>query len=172
MQIEIRKMEEADWPQVAVIYQEGIDTGNSTFASRPPASWQDWCHSKVDNFSFVAADGDAVLGWVALSPTSTKDFYRGVMEVSLYVSNAANGRGVGQALLQHIITYSEAYNIWTLISLVFPENQASMHLHEKYGFKLLGLRERLGFMTFGPYKDRWRDVAFFERRSAVAGKQP
>jgi phosphinothricin acetyltransferase len=170
MEFVIRFMTEADWPQVKEIYQQGIDGGNSTFAKDPPQTWQAWCASKAEEFSFVAADGESLLGWVTLSPTSKRDFYRGVMEVSLYIAESAKGKGVGQALLQHLIQYSEANNVWSLTALIFPENEASMHLHQKLGFKVQCIRERLGFMTFGPYAGRWRDVAFLERRSSVAGK--
>lgn len=170
MEFIIRTMEESDWPQVKEIYRQGIETGNSTFAKDPPQTWQDWCHSKAAEFSFVAASGDALLGWVTLSATSSRDYYRGVMEVSLYIADAAHGQGVGQALLQHIISYSETHNVWSLTALIFPENAASMHLHQKFGFKLQCIRERLGYMTFGPYREQWRDVAFLERRSSLAGK--
>jgi phosphinothricin acetyltransferase len=170
MEFVIRFMIEADWPQVKEIYQQGIDGGNSTFAKDPPQTWQAWCASKAEEFSFVAADGESLLGWVTLSPTSKRDFYRGVMEVSLYIAESAKGKGVGQALLQHLIQYSEANNVWSLTALIFPENEVSMHLHQKLGFKVQCVRERLGFMTFGPYAGQWRDVAFLERRSSVAGK--
>jgi phosphinothricin acetyltransferase len=163
-------MTEADWPQVKEIFQQGIDTGNATFAQDPPRTWKDWSHSKDPAFSFVAAAEDQLFGWVALSPTSSKAYYRGVMEVSLYVASLAQGQGVGQALLQHIITYSEAHDVWALNALIFPENTASLHMHQKFGFKLMCVRERLGLMTFGPYQGKWRDVAFLERRSLVAGK--
>ncbi len=170
MQFVIRPMIEADWPRVKEIFQQGIDTGNATFAKEPPQTWPEFCHSKDPQFSFVATAEEALLGWVALSPTSSKEYYRGVMEVSLYVAASAHGKGVGQELLQYIITWSEAHNIWSLTALIFPENTVSLHMHQKFGFKLQCVRERLGLMSFGPYQGKWRDVTFLERRSQNAGK--
>jgi len=169
MNIAIRPMTENDWPIVAQIYQQGIDTGNATFATCTPGSWQEWCQGKINECSLVAEDGDSILGWAALSPISNRCVYRGVAEVSLYVAASARGRGVGQALMSELIKSSESHDIWTLQAGIFPENTGSMQLHLKNGFKLLGIRERLGLMTFGPFEGKWRDVAFLERRSQVVG---
>lgn len=169
MQITIHPMTPADWPTVAQIYQQGIDTGNATFATCPPESWQEWSKGKINECSLVAKEGDAILGWAALSPISNRCVYRGVAEVSLYIAASARGQGVGQALMVALIECSEAHGIWTLQAGIFPENTGSRQLHLNNGFRILGIREGLGLMTFGPYQGQWRDVAFLERRSKIAG---
>jgi phosphinothricin acetyltransferase len=169
MMVEIVDMTEADWPAVQAIYQAGIDSGNATFAAAPPAAWEEWRAGKINVCSLVARDGRTALGWAALSPVSSRYVYRGVAEVSIYIAAEARGQGVGSRLLEALILRSEANDIWTLQAGIFPENQASLRLHQAHGFRLLGVREKLGLMTFGPYQNRWRDVAFLERRSRVAG---
>jgi L-amino acid N-acyltransferase YncA len=169
MQITIHPMIETDWPVVAQIYQQGIDTGNATFATCPPGSWQEWCQGKINECSLVAKDGDSIQGWAALSPVSNRYVYKGVAEVSLYVAASERGKGVGQALMIALIATSEANGFWTLQTGIFPENSGSLRLHLNNGFILLGFRERLGLMTFGPFEGKWRDVAFLERRSKTVG---
>jgi L-amino acid N-acyltransferase YncA len=167
--IDISVMSEANWTDVAVIYQEGIDTGDATFAPTPPASWQDWCAGKFNQCSIVARREGKILGWAALSPVSSRQIYAGVAEVSVYVSQKARQRGVGSRLLQDLIEKSEANGIWTLQAGIFPENQASLSLHFKHGFRVVGRREKLGKMDFGPHQGEWRDVLLLERRSKVVG---
>lgn len=167
----ISPMTSADWPEVAAIYQQGIDTGNATFAPAPPAAWEDWNKSKLNKYSRVArstANGD-MLGWVAISPTSARKVYAGVVEVSIYIANAARGQGVGSRLMDELIRITEADNIWTLTAGIYPENEASLRLHYAHGFRLVGRREKVGYMEFGPFKGQWRDVLLLERRSKVAG---
>lgn len=162
-------MGEAHWPAVAAIYREGIATGHATFAASPPASWAEWQAGKVAACSLVALDGESVVGWAALSPTSARAVYAGVAEVSVYVAQRARGRGVGALLMPALIAASEAHGIWTLQGSIFPENEASLRLHAAHGFRRVGLRERVGRMEHGPLAGRWRDTVLVERRSAVAG---
>lgn len=154
-----------DWADIDRIYREGIATGNATFESQPP-SWEAFDASKLVTGRLVATDDTGtVLGWVAASPVSTRDTYRGVVEHSVYVAAAAMGRGIGRLLLEAFIEAAEADDIWTIQSSVFPENAASLALHERAGFRVVGRRERIAFMTYGPWADQWRDTIFLERRS-------
>jgi L-amino acid N-acyltransferase YncA len=170
MAISIAAMTAADWPDVSRIYQEGIDTGNATFAAAPPVSWEAWCEGKINSCSLVARNEGEVVGWAALSPYSSRAVYAGVTEVSVYIRSTARGRGVGSLLLQGLIQSSEANGIWTLQAGIFPENQASLQLHFKHGFRVVGIREKLGRMEFGEFAGKWRDVLLLERRSNVVGK--
>ena len=162
-------MRAKDYPTVASIYQEGIDTGNATFNPAPPASWAEWRRGKINECSLVARQGDLILGWAAVSPTSRRKVYAGVVEVSIYVGSQARGQGTGSRLLQALIESTEGHGIWTLQAGIFPENTASLELHRKHGFRVVGVREKLGWMEFGPYKGEWRDVLLLERRSQVTG---
>ncbi|MFZ6990682.1 GNAT family N-acetyltransferase [Curtobacterium sp. RRHDQ66] len=165
--VTVRPMTAADWPSVEAIYREGIATGNATFEAEPP-TWEAFDAGKLTEHRFVAADGDEVLGWVAVSPTSTRPVYRGVVEHSVYVAAAARGRGVGHLLLDALVASTEAAGIWTIQSGIFPENTASRALHAQHGFRELGTRERIGLMTFGPWAGQWRDNVLVERRSTHA----
>ena len=169
MKLRIVPMVEAHWPAVLAIYEQGIQTSQATFESTPPASWADWCVTKLNPCSLVAFVDGEIAGWAALSPFSSRGVYRGVAEVSLYVAAAKRGRGIGGALLQALIERSETQGIWTLQAKIFPENQASIHLHTKHGFRRVGIRERLAQMEYGPYRGQWRDVVLLERRSKVVG---
>jgi L-amino acid N-acyltransferase YncA len=161
--MEIKPLTVEHWPSVKSIYQAGIATGNATFETAAP-TWEQWdaTHSKADRL--VAIEEGAVLGWAALTPVSGRCVYSGVGEVSVYVSPAAQGKGVGKALLQALITASEQHDYWTLQAGIFPENKASVRLHEKAGFKTVGIRERIGKMN-----NVWRDVVLLERRSHKTG---
>ena len=167
VQIEIRDLRPLDWPEVAAIYQDGIESGNATFEVAPPA-WEDWndAHSEI---RLVAELDGRTAGWAALSPTSSRCCYRGVVENSVYVAAWAQGHGVGRALLEELIARSEAAGIWTLVAGIFPENKASVRLHLGCGFRLVGVRERLGQMGGGELNGVWRDVLLLERRSEVVG---
>jgi phosphinothricin acetyltransferase len=160
--------------EVLAIYQAGLDTGNASFEVRAP-SWARWDAGHLPAHRFVALDEVAldldevdldepgrVLGWVAVSPVSTRTVYAGVVELSVYVHQDARGRGVGAALLTELISSTEAAGIWTVQTGIFPENAASITLHEHAGFRVVGTRERVG-----RHHGRWRDVVFLERRSAI-----
>ncbi len=162
-------MTERHWPDVRAIYQAGIDTGHATFATAPPANWDAWQEVHFTNLSIVAVKGMVVLAWAALSPVSRRAVYAGVAEVSIYVASDAMGQGIGRQLLSTLIERSEAENIWTLQSGVFPENGASLALHRGTGFEPVGLRRRIGKMASGPFAGRWRDVLLLERRSSKVG---
>ena len=157
------------WTSVNTIYQAGIDTGHATFESSAPATWDTWRQHRFDDSNLVALDGDVVLGWASLAPTSDRCVYAGVAEVSVYVAPQAQGRGVGRQLLAALIERSEARNIWTLQAGIFPEHLASLALHKALGFETVGVRRRLGKMRHGPLAGRWRDVLSLERRSARVG---
>jgi L-amino acid N-acyltransferase YncA len=163
--LEIEPMRADDWPAVRAIYLEGIATGNATFEQTAP-DWEKWDAGHLPGARIVARrDDGALLGWAALSGVSSRCVYAGVAEVSIYVAEHARGRGVGRQLMARLIADSEAAGIWTLQAGIFPENAASIALHQQAGFRIVGRRERLGQMN-----SRWRDVVLMERRSAVTGK--
>jgi len=152
-------MTEQDWPAVKAIYEDGIATGVATFETEAP-SWEDWDEGHLDAHRLVADDNGEVLGWAALAPTSKRRVYAGVVEESVYVAERARGRGLGRALLDELVDGAERDGIWTLQAGVFPENTASVALHRRCGFRVVGVRERIGRLG-----DAWRDVVLMERRS-------
>jgi len=159
----IENLKPAHWPEIRRIYLEGIATGQATLQTTAP-SWDEWDKAHLADLRYVAIIKNEVAGWVALSPVSSRCVYAGVAEVSIYISGTFRGMGIGSQLLKHVISESEKSNIWTLQSGVFPENTASMRLHENEGFRLIGYREKVGKML-----DKWRDVNLLERRSKIAG---
>ena len=159
----VRPMLPADWPTVARIYREGIDTGNATFETDVP-DWPAWDAAHLESCRLVVEAGDEVVAWAALSPVSRRHVYRGVAEHSVYVSPQVRGKGVGRELLSALITDSEDAGIWTLQTAIFPENEASIALHTAVGFRIVGTRERVG-----SHHGRWRDVVLMERRSRRVG---
>ena len=156
--VRLREMTEADWPEVAAIWAEGIATGNATFETEPP-SWAAFDATRKIEGRFVAEDGGAVVGWAALSPVSSRPCYAGVAENSVYVASAARGRGVGTALMDALTAAAAAAGIWTIQTSVFPENAASIALHERAGFRIVGRRERIAELG-----GVWRDTLFLELR--------
>lgn len=157
--IRIRQMRDADWPQVVAAYQDGIATGEATFETDAP-TFAHWSASHPVEHRLVAVDDETVLGWVALSPVSDRCAYAGVAEVSVYVAEHARGRRVGLRLMEAVIENADAAGIWTIQAGIFPENIASVALHRRSGFRVVGTRERLGQLH-----GRWRDVLLLERRS-------
>ena len=147
-----------DWEQVRSIYLEGVREGNSTFETEAP-SWQAWDAAHLQSPRLVMRAEDRVLGWAALSPVSKRAVYRGVVEVTVYVTQTARGKGVGRALLEALIAESENNGIWTLQASIFPENTASIELHLRCGFREVGRRERIAMRN-----GVWRDTLLFERR--------
>jgi phosphinothricin acetyltransferase len=160
MDYKIKPMKESDWEQVAEIYLDGIQTEIATFQSEAP-TWEDWDKGHVVDCRFVARVEDNILGWVAMSPVSSRCVYAGVAEVSVYVHKEYKGMGVGTTLLNHVIEESEKLGFWTLQSGIIKENTASRLLHKKCGFREIGYRERVGKMKNGT----WHDVVLMERRS-------
>jgi len=152
-----------DWPSVRQIYEEGIATGNATFEKSAP-DYDAWDRGHLSRCRLVAREDGEVAGWAALSPVSSRCVYGGVAEVSVYVRETARGRGVGLALMKALVEESEKAGIWTLQAGIFPENAASIDVHGKVGFRIVGVREKLGVMD-----GRWRDVVLMERRSGVVG---
>jgi len=161
--MDIYTMWPVHWPEVKDIYLEGIATGQATFQADAP-SWDDWDRAHLAELRYVAAVGNEIAGWVALSPVSSRCVYAGVAEVSIYIAERFRGQKIGIQLLQHVITESEKANIWTLQAGIFPENVASLRLHEKAGFRVMGYREKVGKMN-----GVWRDVNLLERRSKTTG---
>ena len=142
---------------------EGIATGNATFEQEAPG-WEKWDAGKLTVCRLVARLDGEIVGWAALGPASGRPVYRGVAEVSVYVASRFRGHGVGRDLLARLVAESEAAGLWTLQAGIFPENTASIRLHQSAGFRIVGTREKLGEMN-----GVWRDVVLMERRSAVVG---
>lgn len=159
----IRALTPVDWPDVERIYADGIATGNATFESAPP-SWAHFDANKLSVGRLVAFDEDGVAGWAAVSPVSSREVYRGVVEHSVYVAERARGHGLGRLLLDELIDACDNAGIWTIQSSIFLENAASLRLHEQAGFRVVGHRERIALMTYGPWAGQWRDTILIERR--------
>jgi phosphinothricin acetyltransferase len=151
------------WSYVKRIYEEGIATGHATFQTTSP-SWEEWSKDHLIIARFVAVENHQILGWAALTPVSGRCVYAGVAEVSIYVAADARGKGIGKTLLQALIKASEENDLWTLQAGIFPENIASIKLHEANGFRTVGKREKIGKMH-----GMWRDTVLLERRSKVVG---
>lgn len=161
--INIVKMRADDWEAVRAIYLEGIATGHATFQKAAP-SWEEWDLGHNGECRIVARLDGEVVGWAALSPVSSRSVYAGVGEVSVYVSQKHNGKGIGSLLLGSLIEISEQNGFWTLQSSIFPENEGSIKLHKNHGFREMGRRERIGKMD-----GVWRDTIILERRSRIVG---
>jgi L-amino acid N-acyltransferase YncA len=159
--VTIGPLQAEHWDAVARIYAEGIATGHATFETEVP-SWERWDASHLADHRLVALSGNQVVGWAALSPVSGRCVYGGVVEESVYVAEEARARGVGRVLLEALIAGAEAAGIWTIQTGIFPENETSLRLHERVGFRIVGIRERLGM-----HHGVWRDVVLLERRSPI-----
>jgi len=157
--VEIRAMTPSDWTVVAQIYAEGIATGDATFETEVP-TWEEFDVSRLPDHRLVATIDGLVVGWAAISPVSSRACYAGVVEHSVYVAEHARGRGIGRALLAALVENADTGGIWTIQTSVFPENSASVALHERVGFRVVGRRERIARLG-----GIWRDTLFLERRS-------
>lgn len=162
-ELAIDPMSEGDWPVVRAIYGEGIATGDATFETSLP-EWEKWNAAHLKSCRLVGKFGENAVGWAALSAVSSRCVYGGVAEVSVYVAVSARGLTIGSKLLKALVEASEREGIWTLQAGIFPENVASLRAHERSGFRVVGIRHRLGCL-----EGRWRDVVLMERRSAVVG---
>lgn len=161
--IEIRPLLSGDWLAVERIWAEGIDTRNATFETETPG-WDAFDTGRHPEHRLVAVDDGAVIGWAALSPVSRRPCYAGVAENSVYVAAAARGRGTGRSLMEALVAGADAGGIWTIQTSVLPENAASLALHQRVGFRVVGRRERIAQLD-----GVWRDTLFLERRSPVVG---
>src|SRR5450755_3854387 len=161
--VRIEPMRPEHGAAVLAIYEAGIASGNASFETQTP-DWPTWDSKHLPDHRFVALENNTVRGWIAASPTSDRCVYTGVVEESIYIEPLARGRGIGVRLMETLIASTEAAGIWTLQSGVFPENEASLKLHTRCGFRVVGVRERLG-----QHDGRWRDVLFLERRSTATG---
>jgi L-amino acid N-acyltransferase YncA len=153
-------MEPADWLAVERIYAEGIATGDATFETEPP-SWDAFDASRLADHRLVALEDGEIVGWAALSPTSSRHCYSGVVEHSVYVAGNARGRGVGHQLMEALMQEADTAGLWTIQTSTFPENSASVALHERLGFRIVGRRERIAQLN-----GVWRDTILLERRSS------
>jgi L-amino acid N-acyltransferase YncA len=156
--VELRVLTEDDWPAVAEIYWEGMRDGLATFETEVP-SWEAWASEHLPHHRLAAELLGEVVGWAALSPVSKRRCYAGVVEHSVYVAREARRRGVGRALLEELIARAKAAGIWTIQTSIFPENRASLGLHERCGFRVIGTRERIARRD-----GIWRDTVFLELR--------
>jgi L-amino acid N-acyltransferase YncA len=161
MEFQIDAMLVQDWEQVRRIYLEGIATGQATFETEAPGL-EEWQRAHLPFARLVARDRHIVKGWGALSPVSRRAAYAGVAETSVYVGQDHRGNGIGRSLLEALISESELNGIWTLQAVVFPENEASVTLHRRCGFREVGRRERVGKL-----QGVWRDTLLLERRSKL-----
>jgi phosphinothricin acetyltransferase len=162
-EVRIRALEPGDWPAVEAIYAAGIATGDATFETEPP-SWEQFDEAKLPDHRLVAELDGRVVGWAAVVEVSDRCVYAGVVEHSVYVDPAVGGQGVGRRLLDALVGSTELAGIWTVQSGIFPENTASLALHQRAGFRVVGTRERVG-----RHHGRWRDVVLVERRSGTVG---
>ena len=163
--VAIRPMRASDADPVLAVYQAGLDAGDASFETEAP-SWEVFDAARLPGHRHVATAEDTgeVLGWVAAAAVSGRRAYAGVVEHSVYVASTARRRGIGASLLQALIDSTEAAGIWTIESGIFPENTASVRLHQRHGFRVVGTRERIGRQ-----RGQWRDVVLVERRSAHTG---
>jgi phosphinothricin acetyltransferase len=155
---QIRPMTRDDWPAVEEIYAEGIATGNATFETSAPR-YEEFDASRLRDHRLVAVQDGRIVGWAALSPTSSRECYAGVAEHSVYVAGSMRGRGVGRKLMDALLASADEGGIWTIQTNVFPENAATVALHERVGFRLVGRRDRIAQLH-----GSWRDTLLLERR--------
>ncbi|HEV7842206.1 MAG TPA: GNAT family N-acetyltransferase [Pyrinomonadaceae bacterium] len=163
MSFEISPLMETHWEQVRAIYLEGIATGLATFETNAP-EWEGWDAGHLTCCRLIAHEGEAIKGWAALSPVSARRVYCGVAEVSVYIRQQFRGEGIGRALLEALVSASELNGIWMLQAGIFAENELSVALHGKCGFRVVGKRERIACL-----RGRWRDTILMERRSRIVG---
>ena len=159
----IREISDIDAREVLQIFEMGIETGNATFEKVAP-TWNDWKANHHIHSRFAAEADHKIVGWVALSAVSKREAYKGVAEISIYLHNDYKGRGIGSAMMEKVIESSEQNGIWTLLAVVFPENIASVNLHKKHGFRVIGTRDKISKIN-----GIWRDTLMLERRSRKTG---
>lgn len=160
--LRIREMTQQDYPAVAAILQAGLDSGLATYETTAP-EWEQFMEYRIPSLAFVAEEDGEILGWISASPVSHRAVFHGVIEDSVYVSSGAAGKGVAGALLDRLMLEAGQQGYWKLHSSIFPENQGSIKLHASRGFVHAGTMRAMAKMTFGPYKDQWRDAYTMER---------
>jgi L-amino acid N-acyltransferase YncA len=167
VRLRIRDLRPGDWPEVAEIFEAGIRTRNATFETVVPA-WEEWNAGHLARPRLVAVEGgdSAVVGWAALAPVSARACYAGVAEDSVYVARGRQGRGVGRTLLERLVRDAEAAGLWTIQTSIFPENRASLAVHLRCGFRIVGIRERIARLD-----GAWRDSLLLERRAGAVPSQ-
>ena len=159
--MKITPLTPSHWPDVERIYQEGIESNQATFETTTP-SWYDWDKNHLDECRFVTIDNGIVVAWAALLPVSTRAVYSGVAEESIYITKSHWGKGIGYMLLSHLISISERKGIYSLQAVLFPENLASVRLHEKCGFRKIGFKRKIAQRN-----GIWRDTVLYEKRSEI-----
>lgn len=164
MEVSIRPMKKEDWTMVSEIYKQGLESNMATFEYQCPP-YDEWDSNHKTEGRFVAEKNGTIVGWIALSETSQRKVYKGVCELSVYIDGSERGRGIGEALIKHEIAFADENNIWTLQSTIMDENEHSIQLHEKCGFRRVGYRKMIGMDKFG----NWRNIVLMERRSNVIG---
>jgi L-amino acid N-acyltransferase YncA len=163
MNINIRTFGREDWHAVSAIYKQGLDTRNATFETQVP-DYETWLKKFHPHLLWVAEMQNTTVGWAGLQPVSPRKVYEGVTEVTIYIDSKHTGQGIGKALMHHLIHESEKAGIWTVYASIFPENKASMTLHQSAGFREIGYREKIGQLD-----GIWRSTVLFERRSKIVG---
>lgn len=161
--MEIIEFAERHFPEVLSIYADGLSTGIATFETKLP-EWEQWDESHFGFARIAAKESKNILGWASISPVSNRYVYRGVGEVSVYISKDHLGSGIGTALLSRLIMVSETHGLWTLQASIMPQNRASLKLHTKHGFRIIGYREKVGNLN-----GEWLDNIIMERRSKIVG---
>lgn len=155
----IREMCETDWKRVAEIYEQGLSSGTATFNTECP-SYTDWNNSHIKECRYVYEESGKVVGWIAISPTSSRCVYKGCVEMSIYIDSAYRGKGIGTALVNHLISESQKAGYWSIYSAIISINEASIKLHKKCGFREIGYRERIAKDRFG----NWQNTTLMEYR--------
>lgn len=165
MSIVINEIKKEDFDEIMEIYNQGIKTGVSTFQTEVP-TYAEWDDGHIKECRLLARNENKILGWVALAKIFQREVYNGLLELSIYISEDARGKGIGEKLLNEIIRKSEEKEIWSLQSLIIKENKASIALHKKCGFREVGCWKKAGKMQ---WNKKWYDVVIMERRSTIVG---
>ncbi|MBV7295710.1 GNAT family N-acetyltransferase [Corynebacterium sp. TAE3-ERU12] len=161
----IRPMREEDYPQVQAIYEIGLDTGHASWEHEAP-EWDVFARLKRLDLCFVATlddNPDKIVAWASASQVSKRDILRGVIEDSIYVHPDGQGMGLAGALLSKVMDEATELGCWSIHSWVFPENVGSLKVHQKYGFREVGVYHHMAKMTYGPKAGEWRDIIILEK---------